>query len=72
MATRKEIVKTCDVCQKRVTDEGEIHYGGHPHAGWFKISMHGGPTDLRSLQHQMEWDVCSKKCYLKLAEQFPR
>ena len=44
-----------------------MHFGGHPHAGWFAVSMHGGPTDLQSLRSQKEWDVCGKKCLQKLA-----
>lgn len=67
MATKKETVKVCDVCKKRVSDDGEMHFGGHPHAGWFAVEMHGGPTDLRSLRSQKEWDVCGTKCLKALA-----
>jgi hypothetical protein len=68
MATRKETVKVCDVCKKRVSDEGEMHFGGHPHAGWFKIEKHGGPTDLESLRSQHRFDVCGTECLVKLAQ----
>ena len=72
MSTKKEVVKVCDVCQKRVSDEGETYFGGHPHAGWFYIEMHGGPTDLRSLQSQHQWDVCGRKCLTELAKKLSR
>jgi hypothetical protein len=67
MATKKETVKVCDMCKKRVSDEGETYYGGHPHAGWFSIFMHGGPTDLDSLKSEKQWDVCGKPCLQRLA-----
>lgn len=67
MATKKETVMVCDVCKKRVSDEGEMHIGGHPHAGWFTVEMHGGATDLRSLKSQKSWDVCSPVCLKTLA-----
>ncbi len=67
MSTLKETVKICDVCKLRVSDEGELHIGGHPHSGWFDVEMHGGPTDLRSLKAQKSWDVCSAKCLAQLA-----
>lgn len=67
MATRKETVKICDVCKKRVTDEGETYFGGHPHAGWFAVEKHGGPTDLASLKAQKKWDVCGVECLRKLS-----
>ncbi len=68
MSTKKETVKVCDVCKKRVSDEGETYFGGHPHAGWFKIEMHGGPTNLRALKAQHEWDVCGAKCFETLGK----
>lgn len=67
MATKKETVKVCDVCKKRVSDGGEVHFGGHPHAGWFAVEMHGGRTNLKALQAEHEWDVCGKQCLQKLA-----
>ena len=66
MATRKETVKVCDACSKRVTDEGETHFGGHPHWGWFAIEKHGGKTDLESLREKRQWDVCGVQCLKKL------
>ena len=68
MATRKETVKVCDVCKKQVSDDGEMQLGGHPHSGWFAVQKHGGPTDLKSLREQKEWDVCGIGCLLKLAK----
>ncbi len=66
--TRKEVVKVCDVCGRKVSDEGEISFGGHPHAGWFAIDKHGGPSDLRSIRSPHHWDVCGTKCLLELAK----
>ena len=68
MATRKETVRICDVCQKSVTDSGELWIGGHPHNGWFSVRQSGGSTDLESLHKQRDWDVCSVKCLKALAE----
>ena len=67
MATEKQTVKVCDVCKKKVVDSGEMWIGGHPHAGWFAVQKHGGPTNLESLREQKEWDVCGIKCLAKLA-----
>lgn len=69
MSTKKETVKTCDVCGKRVSDGGETYFGGHPHAGWFAVEMHGGPTDLSSLKSQKQWDVCGAVCLEVLGTQ---
>lgn len=62
VSTKKETVKICDVCKKRVSDEGETYYGGHPHQGWFEVHQRGGATDLASLQMKRDWDICSVKC----------
>jgi hypothetical protein len=68
MATRTEIIKICDVCQRRTSDEHEEWYGGHPFAGWFTLQRHRGSTDLRSLRQKSTWDLCSKTCLDKLNE----
>lgn len=67
MATKQEIVKVCDVCNQRVSDEGEVHFGGHPHQGWFEVERIGGATDLKSLKAKRDWDVCSVRCLALLA-----
>lgn len=67
MTTRKETVRVCDVCKKRVSDEGEKYYGGHPHNGWFAIHQTGGSTDLDSLKKIRDWDLCSTACLNTLA-----
>lgn len=67
MSTRKEIVRICDICKRRVSDDGEISYGGHAHAGWFSIERTGGGTSLRALREESEWDVCSIACLKLLA-----
>ena len=59
---RKQEILECDVCGRKVSDEGEAWFGGHPFSGWFHLTMHGGPTDLESLRSQKDWDICSKKC----------
>lgn len=69
MARRKENVRVCDVCKKRVSDEGEIHYGGHPHQGWFGVHETGGSTQLSELHRQKNWDACSAECLQKLVIQ---
>jgi hypothetical protein len=69
VATKKETVKICDVCKKRVTDEGQTWVGGHPFVSWFAVENHGGLTDLASLKAQKEWDVCGVECLRKLATQ---
>ena len=51
-----ENVRVCDRCKKRVSDEGETYYGGHPFYGWYHVDIHGGPSDLASLRQQKEWD----------------
>lgn len=66
MSTRKETVKICDVCQKRVSDDGEITFGGHVHSGWFKLHEQGGGTSLEALRKVRDWDVCGIKCLKRL------
>lgn len=57
MSTRKETVKICDVCKKRVSDDGEITFGGHVHNGWFKLNEHGGGL---TYPHEIERPSCRK------------
>jgi hypothetical protein len=64
---KKQQIRTCDICGKTVSDEGEIYFGGHPFYGWFTVNMHGGPTDLESLHAPHDWDICSKQCMIKFA-----
>lgn len=65
--TRKETVRVCDVCNVRVSDEGEIYCGGHPHSGWFTVNQTNGSSALRELNKKRQWDVCSRECLKKLA-----
>ena len=30
MVTKQAKIKTCDICGKSVSDEGEMYIGGHP------------------------------------------
>ncbi len=64
----KETVRICDVCKKRVSDEGEMMLGGHSHSGWFVIQRIGGGTSLRELKQENEWDVCGITCLKLLAD----
>ncbi len=70
--TRKETVRICDVCKKRVSDDGELSIGGHAHSGWFNLHMTEGSTRLEALKRQREWDVCSVLCLDRLVQQFQR
>jgi hypothetical protein len=67
MSQHHAIIRICDICRKRVSDEGEVTYGGHVHAGWFTIERTGGSTTLRALKEEREWDVCSLGCLKMLA-----
>ena len=69
MATEKQTVKVCDICKKKVAAESTMYIGGHPHAGWYAIEKHGGPTNLEALREQKQWDVCSEYCLQKLSKQ---
>ena len=66
MSTRTEVVKTCDACGKRLSDDGEARYGGHPHNGWIHLNIHGGRTDLESLRKKKDYDVCGLGCLEEL------
>lgn len=68
MSERKIVSLICDQCGKRADHDGEIRYGGHPYDGWLEIHIHGGRTDLASLQRQRRYDVCSWKCAATLAK----
>lgn len=67
MTTRKETVRVCDVCTRKVSDGGELHVGGHPHSGWFTVEQTGGRTTLGELKKRRDWDVCSIGCLNTLA-----
>lgn len=67
MATKKEVVKICDICEKRVVTGGQLYISGHPFNGWFAITQHGGSTTLHELRKKREWDICSEECLAKFA-----
>lgn len=67
MTTRKETVRVCDVCKKKVSDGGELHIGGHPHTDWFTVEQTSGSTQLDELKKRRDWDLCSIACLQKLA-----
>lgn len=67
MATKKEIVRVCDVCSKEARTGGEMWIGGHPFNGWFTVSQHGGSTTLDELRKKREWDICSAKCLSEMS-----
>lgn len=62
MSHHKATVRICDICKKRVSDEGEITFGGHVHSGWFLIDQTSGSTKLSELKKKREWDVCGIDC----------
>ena len=68
MATKKAIIKVCDVCEREAQDDGEMRFGGHPFNDWFHITRHGGATDLDSLRKKKEWDICSVPCLAELTK----
>lgn len=72
MTTRKETVRVCDVCERRVSDEGEIQYGGSAHQGWFSVHRTSGKTDLGSLKAHRDWDVCGIGCLKQLTMRLGR
>lgn len=68
MSERTEIVRTCDVCGKRVSDEGvnyhemplrQLDNAEHPFNGWFKL--------IRVDPSQSLWHLCSVPCLTRLA-----
>jgi hypothetical protein len=61
----KEEVRVCDGCNVRVSDQGEIRYGGSMFTGWLHIELTDGGTSLTSLRRQREWDYCCEGCMLK-------
>lgn len=67
MSIKKATIKTCDVCGRKVYDQGEAWIGGHPFSGWFEVNQHGGSTALHELRKTRSWDVCSQACLIKLA-----
>lgn len=62
MSRHKATVRICDICKKRVSDEGKISFGGSVHTGWFAIEQTSGSTQLSELNKQREWDVCGIEC----------
>lgn len=64
---RTEKIMVCDVCNKSVSDNGEIYFGGYPHSGWFTVHRINGSSALHNLQKKKDWDICSPKCLKKLA-----
>ena len=68
MAQKTENIRICDICKVKVSDDGEIHYGGNPHQEWFTICQTGGSTQLRELKKKKEWDICSLKCLKKFVD----
>ena len=66
--TKQAKIKTCDICGKSVSDEGEMYIGGHPFHGWFKVNRINGSTTLENLHKNHEWDVCGIECLQKLSK----
>ena len=62
MTTRQEQVKICDNCKREVSDRGEKWVGGHPHNGWYSVSLHGGGTSIEALKRKRQYDFCCEKC----------
>lgn len=68
MSRHQATVRICDICKKRVSDNGEISYGGSVHTGWFTVEQTSGSTQLSELKKQREWDVCGVECLRRLVE----
>lgn len=70
MSERTEIVKTCDVCGKRVSDEGCTVLASlkrdcpDAHEGWFSLNRLGIIDG--SYRKTETWDLCSVPCLTKL------
>lgn len=62
MSKYRASVRVCDICENRVSDEGEIGYGGSVHTGWFTVEQTSGSTKLSELNKQRDWDVCGIEC----------
>lgn len=77
MSERTERVKTCDVCGKRVSDEGcgrlQYYRLGKPvadhHLGWFSLNRLGGVIADGSYSKTETWDLCDLDCLKALVRE---
>lgn len=65
--TRRELIKVCDVCHKKVSDDGQLYATSHPHSGWFTVTRSGGSSNMPAINLRNQWDCCSVECLAKLA-----
>jgi hypothetical protein len=59
---KKAKIRICDACQKEVSDDGEMRFGGSAFQGWLHLSLTDGSTQLDRLMAQKEWDFCCVNC----------
>lgn len=52
----------CDVCHKKVFDNGEMLIGGNQFKGFYHLTKENQSTMLDDLQEKRNWDFCSVKC----------
>lgn len=64
---KKQNIRECDFCGKKVVADDEITYGGSPFDGWFFVEETSGSSQLSNLRRQKQWDLCSMKCLKQFA-----
>jgi len=64
----KADIRECDVCGKKVSDNGYPNFGGSVFSGWYSVRVVGGGTSIDELQSQHSWDVCSSNCLRVFAD----